>query len=153
MLLKSEEFGGDRMMETFTRKEAEHLAQYKGVDFTPGQAKILTVRALKQAGVSNVVSPLFRGLGVPRHPTPPYEKWVALFTGEKAPDEMPKVEQTLEEVDATDLMIKEFEKERDDFSAMPFWQLKQECKARGIAFKRTDKKVDLLGKLNGKDSS
>ncbi|MDH3639020.1 MAG: hypothetical protein OES09_11250 [Gammaproteobacteria bacterium] len=138
----------------YSRKELEYIARHEGrlgKDIQSGMPAELMQRRLAENPPSVWPIPVRRALGTMAQPLriPPFEAWVAWAYQQHV--SAPVVQESVKEVDAADDLERQW-KESQDFSSMPFYKLKQECKKREIKFARTDKKTDLLRKLNGENA-
>lgn len=143
-------------IDKMSRKELEYLARYeKRDDIVDGMPAELIKLRFQAVPPANPPRPIRAQLGSQqRLVVPPYEQWVKYaYSQEVAP--APE-EQAVEEVTAASDLEKQWladQQKTTDFNALTFQKLRQECKARGIKFKRTDKKAVLVEKLDGQDAS
>lgn len=138
-----------------SRKECEYWAKYKGIEeIDPRMSKDLMVRILRKHGVQ-AKSITERGLGQHRSNTPAYDEWLQMVNGNVPQSEAAAEESR--EVTADDILMAQWETEKArsgmPLNELPITELRKICKARGIVMARTDKKPDLIGKLNGQDAS
>lgn len=141
-------------IQKLSRKELEYLARYeKRDDIVEGMPAELMKRKFLDRPPAMMPIPVRSQLGSDKRLiVPPYETWVRVAFARPGarrvePEEIP-------ETDAVSDLEKQWLAQKaaeTDFAALPFWKLKQECKARGIAFTRTDNKAALVAKLNGQD--
>ena len=136
-----------------SRKELEYLARYENRDdIVDGMPAEIMKRRFMDRPPSVMPRPMRAQLGSQsRLNVPPYDTWVQVAFGKAAPQPEP---QDVPETDAASDLEKQWmaqQAQETDFNGIPFWKLKQECKARGISFTRTDNKAALVAKLNGKD--
>lgn len=141
-------------IQKLSRKELEYLARYENrADIEDGMPAELMKAKFEAQPPAQYPRPMRDQLGSQAWlRVPPYEEWVkTAFSRTSEPQE-----QTVNETDSVSDLENQWlaqKAQEIDFSELPFWQLKQECKKRGIKFTRTDKKKDLLGKLNGENAS
>lgn len=136
-----------------SRKECEYWARYKGIDeIDPRMSKDLMVRILRKHGVQ-AKSITERGLGQHRRNTPAYDDWLRVVNGESPVVQPETAVEESREVTADDILMAQWEAEKArsgiPLNELPITELRKMCKAKGIVMQRTDKKPDLIGKLNG----
>lgn len=138
-------------LQKYMRQELLHLARRENrEDIDPEMPGDLIRRKFSERPPSEWPRPVRGVLGKPgRFVVPPYDTWCKTAFGSVEPEaETTEVVETdpLSDLERQWMAAKTAE---TDFNSLPFWKLKQECKARGISFKRTDTKHALLEKLNG----
>lgn len=136
-------------IEKLSRKELEFLVRKEGRDIDPDMPANLVRRHFIENPPSVMPRPMRPQLGSQaRLVVPPYEQWVRSAFGADPAD---PVETEVVEASANDDLRAQWEREKSaatDWAALPFWQLKKECKRRGIKMTRTDGKAVLVAKLS-----
>ena len=140
-------------LQKYTRKELQYMAQVEGrEDIDPAMPADLMRRKFMEHPPAMWPRPMSGTLGMHFDlKIPPFDKWRQIAYGQSPTSTEPK-EDEVRQATVEDDLAAQWEAQQKpvlDYSEMPFYQLKKECKRMGIPFKRTDKKKDLLEKLTG----
>lgn len=131
-------------LEKARRKELERFAKKNGItEIRCGMPAPVMRKILRQKGFTNIQLPNTRFLGGPSD----------MATQNRAVLDTPP-NAKIEETSALDLLEKEWEQSAPVFNAdMDIRDLRKACKERGVKLARTDKREDMVRKLNGQDAS
>lgn len=142
-------------LEKLSRKELEYTAQYYKIeDVRAGMPAPLMRDIIAKANPPKIPVPIRQKIGMYAEHlrVPPYDIWKHTQFGEPTPKTQ---EEKGETVDATADLARQWETESapEPEKRVPrIVKLRQECKAKGIPWKKTDKMVDLEAKLNGENT-
>lgn len=124
-------------LERAHRKELENFAKAHNItEIIPGMPAVVMRKILRGKGINDIG--VRRTLG---------------FTHNHVPQAQQEATQTL---DATDALMAEWEGKKEspmDYTSMHIGKIKKMCKERGIKQSPSDKKIDLIRKLNGENAS
>lgn len=120
-------------LEKARRKELERFAETHNVaEIKPGMPAMLMRKILRRRGLTDI--------RIPHRPLGGQSR-----ANSVVPDSV--AQEDVASMDAADLLAAEWE--QPSVSEMSITELRKACKAKGIPLARTDKKTDLIGKLNG----